>query len=331
MDKAGKVKWLIGFDLGFGNTKIVFSSASALKQQKPPQKIAFPTSIAETSPDFTFQNPLKNFSTETYLEFEGKKYVIGKKAQTEPGCFQLYDIHDLLTYAPLILKFTLIQLEIKEKDYSKVMVCMGLPPGWWNEYKNNFAKRLKETLNVKPLIIPQGIGAFWLVKNEIQPGMNVLLLDIGYYTVDYLYLIREEESPYFRTQHWGTLAGFGVTKLEELFKAELKVRGRNLPERVIRNALQEGRVKIYGTEKNFEEERRRAIEKYNRVLVQRLKGLVGNFVVEAEAVVFTGGGVYYFRPEENFRYEGEIIIACKEAPEFGNAMGQFQILIEEFC
>jgi len=299
----------VGVDIGFGETKAVFVDETG----EIINSISFPTLVAEYTPA-----PLEK---EKLVLSLGRNYVIGRDAKGEPGCFQLVDFEDMREFAPLLLQ-GVIQMGYGEQA-TDIAVCASIPPGWWRR-KEEFLQALRKEVSTV-VVIPQGQGAFITVResNDLEDGEIVLVLDFGYNTVDYLLIevTKGDTSPRmdFLITKGNTLPRMGVTKLVQFFRGELKGEFSELPDRVLKEMLRTGQGRLYGEKIDLSGHKRRAIEKYCTMLMRELKNNVGEIWRDTDAIICTGGGVYYFNPKNNLSHYRIIV---PEEPEFANARGQ---------
>lgn len=288
----------VGLDIGFGETKVAVVGERELMD-------SFPSLIAEHTP-----SPLEEGRVK--VSFGGKTYVVGRDARTEPGCFQLYDLKDLIRYTPLVTRYVFSAFNL-EKDAA---LCVSCPPSGWPQRE----KLLADLRDLYPgtVVLPQGYGAFYTTEAELPfPPDTVLVLDFGYNTVDWLFI--EKRHGEWKTTRGDTLVRVGVMKLVEYFRSELEGNLAELPVRILREFLKQGKGMIYGEELDFSGQKRRAEGKYREMLLQALKGAVGEIWREVDMVVCAGGGVYYFNPQETLPHK---LVVIPRSPEFANALGQ---------
>lgn len=292
--------FFVGLDIGFGETKTVVLGDKELRS-------SFPSLIAEPTPSALQEKKLE-------ISFGGKRYVIGRDARTEPGCFQLYDFEDLVRYSPLITEYVFAANNIESNE--EVFLCISCPPSGWQERKR-LLEGVKST-HTNTVILPQGYGAFYAISGDLPVDPDTaLVLDFGYNTVDWLVMERQEEK--WQAVRGDTLARMGVMKLVGYFRSQLKKGWAELPERVVRELLRKGKGRIYGEEIELEGEKRRAVEQYREMLLQALKGVLGEIWREVDVVVCAGGGTYYFSPKDTLPHS---LVVIPDFPEFANAQGQ---------
>jgi len=297
----------LGIDIGFGDTKAIYmdSNFSILNS------FSFPTLVA-------FHTPSPIEKEKLIISYGGKEYVIGNEARGEAGCFSLVDFEDMKEFAPLMLRGIMQINNFKEPE--KVLICASLPPGWW-QYREEFEKALQREQS-SVVVVPQGHGAFVTAarQEEMERGELVLVLDFGFNTVDYLLIdVIEPDGSDFQINKGNTIAGMGIMRLVDFFKNKLNGELKKLPDRAIREMLKKGEGKIYGEKLDLSGPKRRAIEEYCTLLMKELKKMVGEIWKEVDAIVCTGGGVYYFNPMKNLPHHRIIV---PERPEYANAEGQ---------
>ena len=298
----------LGIDIGYGDTKVVYidSNFSILNS------FSFPTLVA-------FYTPSSMEKKNLIISYGGKEFVIGNEARGEASCFSPVDFEDMKEFAPLILKGIMQMNNFKEPE--DVLICASLPPGWW-PYRKEFEKALQREQSSSVVVVPQGHGAFVTAarQEEMERGELVLVLDFGFNTVNYLLIeVIEPDGSDFQINKGDTIVGMGIIRLVDFFKNKLNGELKKLPDRAIKEMLKKGECKIYEEKLDFSGPKRRAIEEYCTLLMMELKKTVGEIWREVDAMVCSGGGVYYFNPIKNLPHHRIIV---PERPEYANAEGQ---------
>lgn len=212
-------------------------------------------------------------------------------------------------------------------------IGLGIPPGIYSKEKAKATKEMfqgvKIRCNKKPIIlpsniefIPQGVGAYisWISKNPSGKDLNTVVVDIGYYTVDLVYLNKGKYIPDFSRSF-----PFGVESLLDRLRDKFAVKyGEFITSRVAEDLLQTGRIVHFGKEYTMNSERDYLINKF---YIEELMKIIKNYSTNikdagylAQNVIICGGGARYFPP-----VTGAIVM---ENPQFANAEG-YRLYVEQ--
>ncbi|HIP43558.1 MAG TPA: ParM/StbA family protein [Aquifex aeolicus] len=285
----------IGADVGFGFVKVVFNGS----------QVKFPTALA--------YHTATDISEVDVVVHDGKEYVVGEDVRYEPNVITILTVEELINYYPVFLKYAL-----KEKIAQVEEIAVGLPP----KHKN-YSDKLKEivrSLGIKNVeVLPQGFGIFIDVKDKI--GEEVLIVDVGFNTVDFL-VIKEGKK---KKGH--TLEKMGILKAVEIFRDLLPseyafLKGTPLTKMLQR--FEKGYTVIDGERIDLKEFKEKALQRYTEILEGELRRHLGDFVREVESLVFAGGGANLIKPEM-IRPKGVII---PNQPEYSQARGYLRWLEE---
>ena len=134
------MKLYLGLDIGFGETKAIFLDSNL----ETINLFSFPTLVA-------FYNPSPLEKEKLVISSGNRKYVIGKDARGEAGCFQPVDFEDIKEFSSLFLKGVLSMNGIVA-DNQEIVVCASIPPGWWperEELRKSLGEEVKNVLVVE--------------------------------------------------------------------------------------------------------------------------------------------------------------------------------------
>lgn len=298
----------IGIDLGFGFVKVVWEGGHL----KFPTWIAFytPTSLSQITP----------ISLDT-------DYVVGEYAKYEKNKIEITTIEELKKYAPVLVHGAFYH--IFKKDYPKAVsnkefeLVVGIAPKFKN-YKREIEERIKNTIpQVKHVeVMPQGYGAFVdIMTSDPEKVLNkdVLIIDIGFNTLDYLLMSREGEKI-----KGDTIEKIGIVTAVEIFRSlipETYSHIANYSTSRLIEIFEKGIFNYQGRELNFVPFKTKAIERYSDLILSRLKDEIGNLVEEIDSIILVGGGAYYVNLN--------LPVFIPEEPEFSNARGFYKSLVEE--
>ncbi len=296
-----------GADIGFGDFKGVTSGGDVIK---------FPTAVAYARKSIADIG--ETLETYTYM---GREYLVGQGAIF--NAFSTRSLDFLLKYAPLLLFKAF-------KDFKEIShIAVGLPVGFYTaENRETLSNVLrsceingdKRYFNIE--VFPQGVGILidyrYDHNNQEIAGTDTdgLILDLGHFTVD---VVLFEKGVAIRDGS-GMLEGEGVSKvcdeLAEHIQAETKVR---LNEQETKKVFLEGKLRIYGKERDFSTVIRDIVERYVEEVLQTLSSRWERRIQRANKLIIAGGGAYYLRQYLPKRYND--IIHIPDNPEFANARG----------
>jgi hypothetical protein len=282
---------MIGLDVGFGWTKVAKDGREVGK---------FPTWIAYYDKDMADVEP---------ISWEGREYVVGEYARYSRQRIELADIELLVRFLPVIL------LHVKREYSLEGDVCGGLAPKHYAYYKEN--ERLKKKVDeIYQYVLPQGVGILLDVDELIHDGEVVLVVDVGFNTVDYVLAKKEEK---YRKYAIGSIEGLGVLRAVELFKEKLPQSLellKNFSFSRLVEAFEKGYTTLEGEKVNLQGYVDMAKEEYVDLLLSRLKMELKGRVEERDKLILAGGGANLLS-EELF---GKNALKPPK-PEFSNARG----------
>jgi hypothetical protein len=282
----------IGLDVGFGWTKVVTEE----KTFKFPTWLAYykPSSITEIEP----------------ITVDGKDYVVGEDAKVMKK-IDINDIDTLVKYLPVFVKY------IKTVVGENGPVVSGLPPKHF--------KRLKDTAEkAVNLVVPQTVGILADIEEKlpIEEEEYVLIIDIGFNTLDYL--VAQKANERWSKKALESVDNYGVSLAVEHFKKYLPIDlvgiVKNWSLSKIMKVFETGNLKIAGETIDLFNYKIKAIEEYTEQLIQRLKEELGDLLYETDYVVIAGGGANIVK-RELIRKDAYI----PEDPQFSNARGYYKI------
>ena len=283
---------MIGLDVGFGWTKVVTETETF----KFPTWLAYykPSSISEIEP----------------ITVDGKDYVVGEDARVMKK-IDINDIQTLVKYLPVFVKY------VKQRTKTEGPIVTGLPPKHYRVLKD-------EVLKTIDLVVPQTVGILADVEGKlpIEDGEYIIIIDIGFNTLDYL--IAQKTTERWSKKALESVDSFGVSLAVDHFKKYLpsEVVGivKNWSLSRIMKIFEEGKLKIAGEVIDLSSYKQRAIEEYTEQLIQRLKEELGDILWEADHFVIAGGGANFISAKD-LRKDAFV----PEKPEFSNARGYFKI------
>ncbi|HEM56221.1 MAG TPA: ParM/StbA family protein [Thermodesulfobium narugense] len=281
----------IGLDVGFGFTKVAAEDGTKFK---------FPSWIA-------YFNKLPNSEIEPII-VDGKEYVVGKDVVFMTQKVEIPDVNIMMNYLPIFIKY----IE-KELDETPTEIVTGVPPRYYTE------TTIKKVQSMGPIkVVPQGLGIFAKISNHIDhdEGTTVIVIDVGFNTVDYL--IASRENGRWKKIGLDTIDELGVMQAVKSFREHLPadiMRAKNWTDSQLVDVFEKGLVKFGGSVINLEAYKKIAIENYIEMLKNRLMTSVGNYIFELDNLVLGGGGAHIIK-----NHLGRPVIVPDD-PQYANAEG----------
>lgn len=283
-----------GIDVGFGWTKVVTESGKQFK---------FPTWLAYYTP-----TPDSQLSTVTY---GGRKYVVGRDVKYEAQRIEISTMRELVTYFPVFVRHA---EELAEERFTEVVTGV---PVVHRSYVPEL-KRVAEDAGIRCEVLPQGFGIFLDVVEGI-PDEEVLIIDMGYNTLDYLIMVKHETRGWIRKKG-NTIEKFGLVRAVEAFRASLPdgvSYARNFSFSRLIEVFERGSIRFEGETVDLSSVRESAVREYTEMVKTRLNEEIGEGLKDMSLFVLAGGGANLVRMDM-FR-ENRVIIP--EKPEFSQARG----------
>lgn len=285
---------MIGLDVGFGWTKVAKDGQEVGK---------FPTWIGFWDESMEDVEP---------IEWEGRLYVVGEVVRYNRQRLEVADLDTLIRFLPVFVRYVRKTYNLEEED-----ICGGLAPKHYTQYKAD--ERIRRKLGeVYKLVVPQGVGVLSDVNGEINRGELVLVLDIGFNTVDFV-LAKKREDGSYEKYGIGTLEGLGVQRAIELFTNKLPTQLellRNFSLSRLVESFERGYALIEGEKISLKSYIEFAIDEYADLLMTRLKAQLKDRIEERDRLFLAGGGANLL-PESIFGKDARKV----QKPEFSNARG----------
>jgi len=287
---------VLGIDIGFGSVK-VYSDGVEYK---------FPTAVAYMPDDEVMEVEKINVGGRYFVVGKDVKYVARNKIEI-PG------VKDLIRWSGVFLKYVL------DKFGEFEVVVSGLPPSA-KRYVSEFEAVLRSVCrDTRIKILPQGAGILYDVVSKESSLSEVMVVDIGYNTVDCL--VAERVEGVWRKKRGITVEGLGVMKavlfMRDLFSSKMEFFKNWSVSRLV-DAFEVGYVVVDGEKVDLSGYKAEAVKRYEEVLVGRLRSELGDDFRSIGSVVLAGGGAYYVSDKH---FGKKIMIPDK--PEFSQARGYY--------
>ena len=297
----------IAIDIGYGQTKIKYQD----------KIVKFPTAIS------LYSDTGIEYGDSNIYEFEGEKYLVGNESVLNET-FATMNFEFIYKFAPLIIYHILKKFDLAGKKMP-LQVNTGLAlVDWTKENVEKFKKRLSEfevnneKIQLKTNLVPQGIGIF-MNYNTIEDlsKMNVVVIDIGYNTINLLHIIKGK----FQRQSSKSYPGHGVSSLIKPFRLYLENKfktsftdqeamGYAIDEFMMWNGIEQEEVINH-----IKDEKRKFVLRLFKSVLQDELPLLGR----ANKVLISGGGAYLL---QNAKLPPHYIID-QEPMEFSNVKGYY--------
>jgi len=327
-----------GLDLGFGDVKIVAGLDSGLGKHHKKILKKFPTAVA-----YAREGIIGNLGDngKTY-SFNGRKYAVGDSALQYRDVFSTRDINFLMHFSPL-LAFAAVERLVQEGSMcpeimqsGEKQVCLGIPLAYFHSRRSSLAGAVRQchvsgTLldfaEVEVRAQGQGILFDFMLDENGRPiedrlNMTILIVDIGFNTVDILGVVNGSSS-----REWsGMIERGGISRICQQVGDYLQREfGFDLPEQSLKDVIIKREINLYGATKDVSGIIREASEEYADWLMQEVRSRWDGFLQKADRLIIAGGGAYYVGKDFSAKYpEGFLFVPGN--PEYSNAMGFFKYL-----
>jgi hypothetical protein len=299
---------IAGIDIGYGFTKVFERS----------QRFVAPSAVSATILDLCFgKNP-------DMVEVNGKSYSVGERVLNYNLPVEITVGDDFLLSDPYfaLLANALIKINMKMPD-----ICIvGLPPAYYTKKTVQELKAKARSIIIRDMdgrvirlperisVLPQGYGIY-LSHIEDHPEdfrKNILTLDIGYNTLDALFLRQGGDFDEKRAVSYPLGVLFLYEEAGRLFSRVYCSfpKGRESIEKLLRN----GRFTHLG--KEYTLDMKEVFAEYTKKVLGALKGFVRDIDEEVDAVVVGGGGAAFLDTSEE-------VICILDNPQMGNAKGYY--------
>lgn len=299
---------VIGIDIGYGYTKS-FTISNGIQK-----KLAIPTAVSPYALDISFGMKIPS------IRVNGQRFAVGEGLMVN-GLPLDNPMREDFIGSPsymAILGYILSYVEF----YGDVMV-IGLPPNFFRkERAEELSEEIKKQWFVneqgKPIhipeiikVIPQGAGIFfsYVIKHPDIFEKDVLVVDIGYYTLD---IVVFSSGKYIEAA--STSFPMGVNKLyDDIRKAFGKVHGTfSKDDESIEELIRHGKYIHGGREYHLDVTE--IVNSFRLMITSTIKKHLGKTVKQIDYIIAGGGGVNLFQ-------ETMSGINLVEDPQFANAMG----------
>ncbi len=321
----------IAVDIGYSAVKAVSKSG---------KRITFPSVVAPGS-----ENPLNGLFRKGVEHRVSVRPYLGSKAESKRFLVGDAALHALSATAtlsrekPVEMHDVLLVTTAYLLGAGRTELAVGLPLAYYRNQKDTLRRRL-ESLSVwvsvnggpeehvafnRVVVVPQGVGAAFAVKDEYPDGGYVGLLDIGCYTTDYLLFESKGGSLIPIPGAHGSFE-IGVYLVQRaLADAYQGITGAPLPSRrqgeVLLSAASGEKVRYRGQAIELTDAYREAQAAVGQQIIHTIMAEWGDRADSLASVILVGGGALVFA--DAFK---ELNAEVPAEPTFANAIGFLHML-----
>lgn len=274
-----------------------------------------------------------DINEETLISYNGDQFLVGNEAlsyvTTSSRTFE-----QMCDNTYLLLYYAIQDACLEVKDIETVVTGISLVNGRENSnrgkqiYKDLLLKG--DTVNGEEMkfqnivLATQGQGIYWEHMKNNMVDDNVIVVDIGMSTLDYLVYIENKASA-----EKSDANKLGVNRMTTALGGYLsKKYNMDMPsEQIVNKYLLKKSIKYKGVVEDLTPVIDKIAHDYIKEVITELRTKIGDTVFnEADGIVFAGGGAYYLpdeMPEPHFSRIGDPY-------EFSNTRGYLNALDSKF-
>lgn len=329
----------ISVDIGFGYTKAVSEAG---------REVTFPSVVGRKFAS-SIEGILGGYQedyivTLSYPEKpneDAQSYYVGDAAMTAGGMRTWEEEHAKNRNLDVLIATAMGLLN--EKDNEPVQLAVGLPMSVFMAQQNELKKRLSglhitceiggqaKQLHVESVFVfPQGAGVYYAALHDIDGSVKnmelinkqVAVIDVGYRTTDFLFMVKGKKGLIPRPEpHSGSEdIGMNMAHQEIQTAIMMPLKGQQADILDIEKALMwhNGMLPIKGGELDLKPFRAKAYEALANEISSRIKRRWGDDINTLSAVIIGGGGgdALFSHFENSFPAAMKV-----EKPEYANARG----------
>ncbi len=240
--------------------------------------------------------------------------------------FSSRDPNYLIDFAPLFIYKAFEQTGIRPDT-----VALGLAVGYYSA-KDKLLIRVRsfevngERIELNCSVFPQAVG-IWLDWSSVNPNRsngNYMVLDVGFNTVDMVFIRNGSVS---KEGSW-MMDGEGTVKivkhLADLIQQKLSIQ---VSPYIAKTLFERKSLIVYGKERRLDRIISGLSPDYAQRLFFLLQDRCGEEFRNLDGIIIGGGGAYYIR--DSIPKQLRNIVEVMEEPEFANARGFYKSLKEK--
>jgi plasmid segregation protein ParM len=295
---------ILSTDIGYGHTKYAFNGENEVIIGK------FPSAIARIGGGF-LNDSIGNSDAVLY---NGDYYHTGEKALKETSLIPSRTFDFLLKYSPLLIH-SIIEKENIKPD--KILTNLSMA-----EYRENKEQLKKvcskfivndEIYEFDVEVYPQGLG---ILVNEKDEPKDTIIVDIGFNTIDVLFIEGGEIAPYS-----SGFTDMGICMLANAVSDNIRKRfsGLYISELESNDILINGYFTFMRKKYDISDFIHSEKVNYTNTVLNHIftKSEIKNKIRNAGRFIIAGGGAYYLDKEIIEGYEAVI----PDRPEYANVLG----------
>jgi len=303
----------LSVDIGFGDTKYILMKDNAeIKREK------FPTAIERKS--------IKAKSDKDVYNYGGKisYFRVGAKAVRDARVTRSMDF--LIKNAPLILYHILDKNNITLDENDVLSIRTGISLLYFSQYKDEFKQAIKEftvngnTIKTNLKLFAQGQGIlFDYLKNNNNTEEEIVILDGGYHTIDFLHFFKDRETyKPIKGNSFGADKGayIAITELKDYLEEELKIK---VTEQEANKVFKDKKILFKGEEIDLTNVINEIRAYYTDLIISDVLQDKVNLLNKVDTIVFGGGGAYFLDINELKKFHNGCVIV--DEPDFANVRG----------
>ncbi|MBU1171301.1 MAG: ParM/StbA family protein [Proteobacteria bacterium] len=330
---------LLGVDIGFGDVK-----ATVFYDGKQ-TTIKFPTAISPCQ-----RSEIRGLdNTQDQFIYKSRKFLLSYDALFSDTIISTRSLQFLKEFTPIFLFKVLVELSkelnipLERLVHQPKKICLGLPLEFFFLEKNAIRGSIETFMvtyilkgkstsytvscpNVDVRAQGQGVMTDFLITEKgLRTGhleSNVLVVDIGFNTVDVLSFIRGRAS----SNGSYMMNGQGVCRITRELGIEIKQeQGVTLSEQKLKEVLRTRQLKIKNQDLPLNSTIDMVVTEYVAHLIHELETKSQQTMNDAETLIVAGGGAYYLSGQLKSLFTDNFLHIPGQ-PEFANARGYMKKL-----
>lgn len=308
--------YILGFDLGFGDCKIVLGTKTEVIK-----KFKFPTIIGITK-------KIDDISDVRVREYNGYHFCVGNDAKhiQSENLIDMTEYKNLEYYAPLLLDYAIRLCGVNAEEISTVVTGLSIAQinnsGRFQSKLENY--NIDETdYSFKVYVLPQGAGCkltvdkyfdnFPIENQTFLGNSTYVIADMGFNTLDFLLVNNGKTSPNL----FQGIEQEGMMKIATLVAKQVHNDfGRNIGLGEAKQIIDTKTYKLRGKNHDYSEMINNIKKEYMKGVLELIEERFPSILDKCDFVFICGGGSTIFKTtDDNF------IRTPKNSNEFYNAIG----------
>lgn len=309
--------YTLGIDVGYGDVKVVVGTEHEIVQIYKFPSVVSPVAVSD------------HFKDTRAIVVDNNSYYVGADAlaMEVEHQYSVDEYKHLELFTPVFLMSVFKKLD---KDVNINRIVLGLSIAQI-QFSQNYHLKVRGFLdslgmtNVDIMIIPQGTGVklaydthadkFPALSDSVN-NSNYLICDIGFNTIDILYVIEGKVTP----NRISGLERMGLTLLAKMLDDEIKKKYPNISLSVkdLKVILERGFLKLRGVQIDVRDVIDDLKISYLKIIENMLESNYGKVLDRVDFLLLAGGGAMYFDSIKNEFYR-----TTGKSSEYYNAIGYY--------